>query len=204
MRTITITCALCGKSKHISLSEYRRQTKKGRQNWFCSVSHAAIYNNEKIKNKTINKLCVFCGKEFTTLTGKYEKTYCSASCASKATCNIEACRRGGYNSLHSATNAAGCLKHRELSKYKLLKEYLETHKLRYEFEKEICGSVFDLVLLDKNICIEFDGPYHRSEKQMITDAHKDKIAKVAGYTLIRIDCDANEVIKPDCLISLLH
>lgn len=205
--TKTVICTYCGKPKDIPISEYNRQTRKGRVNWFCSESHSSLYYHSFTKNKEITKVCPFCGKSFRTITGKNERTYCSSSCAAKATVNRDACRRGGLTSGHKYSNTesiARVLKSREAFKYVLLVEYLDALHISYEFEKVIGNRVFDLVLLDYKVCIEFDGPEHIEKTQHNNDLQKEEVANKAGYEVARVRCDVAEVVPSERIKDIIE
>ena len=191
-----VVCAQCGKPKLVPIKEYNRQIKNGRTNWFCSASHAAMFYNENRKSKKIVKRCALCETPFETFEGKRERTYCSQSCASKATTNVEACRRGGKNSVHGVEFVPKILKVRESFKYSKLEDLLTGKNISHEFEKLIGGKVFDLVLPDKKLCIEFDGPDHNRLTQRKIDSEKDEIARSNGYQVVRVACKQNSIIDP--------
>ena len=203
MKMQEVICAQCGEPRLVPIKEYNRQTKLGRVNWFCSVSHAAQFYNEPRKSKKIIKHCEYCDEPFETFEGKREGTYCSQSCASKATTNVEACRRGGKNSVHGVESVPKILKKREAFKYSELKKTLTDNGTSHEFEKLIGGRVFDLVLPDKKLCIEFDGPDHSRNDQRKSDSEKDDIAKRNGYRVVRIACKQNSVIDPSAISALV-
>lgn len=204
MQTKEVICAHCGKPRFVSVGEYNRQTKRGRVNWFCSDSHAALFYNESRKSRKFVKHCAFCNTPFETFEGKRERTYCSQSCASKATTNVEACRRGGKNSVHGVEFVPQILKKREAFKYAKLEETLTDKKIPHEFEKLIGNRVFDLVFPDKKLCVEFDGPDHSSSAQKKTDNEKDEIAQCNGYQVIRVKCKQNSVIDPRIISPLIQ
>lgn len=155
------------------------------------------------QNKKIVKKCAYCAKQFETTTGKNERTYCSASCASKATVNVEACRRGGRNSVHGPEFAAGALKKREAYKYVKVNDLLNASGIEHEFEKLIGDRVYDLVLTDKKICIEFDGPDHKSAAQRRVDKVKDDNAALNGYRIVRIPCQSSSAIDPSAIRKMI-
>ena len=204
MSYVTIYCAYCGSEKEISYKEWNRQTKRGRVNWFCSNSCSAKYNNSFKKSKIIIKICPQCGKEFESTDSVKSKTYCSSSCASIATVPPSARSLGGKNSSHTPESTAKMLKHREAYKYIKLKEELEKRNIAYEFEKCIDGKVFDLALSDLNICVEFDGPEHRTTHQKCVDDLKNKIASNNGFTIKRIITGRKEIINPEDVFNEIH
>ena len=196
-KTKTIKCALCGIEKKIPLSEYNRQSRKGRINWFCSQQHSAVYNNKTRKNKPIKKVCPHCGCQFDTHTGKNEKTFCSRSCASAGSVSDKrrkGAQKGGRNAPHTVKGLANVLRKREYKKYSKLAAELSEMGVEYKFEQVFDDRVFDLFLPAYNAVIEFDGPDHTLPKQLLIDEEKDKIIKNKQLKIYRIPCNANEVL----------
>lgn len=76
-------------------------------------------------------------------------------------------------------------------------DWLNKQKIRYAFDTfRLRGFRYDFHLLDYSILIEFDGAFWHKSQQAIergqpeTDAAKDKLAKEAGFALIRIPEEA--------------
>lgn len=203
MKTIQVTCAYCNQPKMVRVAEYNRQTRLGRKLWFCTLSHAAMFFNESKKNRPILKTCPCCKTTFQTVEGKHERTYCSASCATKATVSNEARRRGGLNSVHDVYTAARTLKSREAFKYVNVEKALNDRNIRHEFEMPIGDKVFDLVLTDERICVEFDGPNHRLKKEQERDKIKTETAEKHGYKVVRVQCGRMEIIDPTAVFKLI-
>lgn len=88
-------------------------------------------------------------------------------------------------------------KRREAWKYRELKAYLESKGIDYEFECPIEDRVFDLVLPDHGVIIEFDGSEHNNAYQKLVDQHKDRIAESNNYRIMRIPTAPNQVISVD-------
>ena len=82
------------------------------------------------------------------------------------------------------------LKHREARKYKDVKNLLDSKGIRYEFEHQLNNFIYDLLLVDKDIVIEFDGREHH----YLDESSKEENAELYGYKLIRIDVPSNTVI----------
>jgi very-short-patch-repair endonuclease len=86
-------------------------------------------------------------------------------------------------------------------------KYAEIHKalvhVTHEFEYRIEDCVFDLVLFDDRVLVEFDGKYHRDGKQQTRDILKDIVASEHGYSVERIQTPANEVINPSSVLTVL-
>lgn len=205
MSTITLTCAQCGKQFEKPISEYNRRIKKGCTTFYCSYDCAGIGVNKKRKKPNIEKICPVCDKKFTTSTKAKSATFCSRSCASKGSVT-EARKEAGRKSAAdhpitgSAQSVALILKKREAWKYEEIKAFLEFIKEPFEFKKAIENFVYDLVLTNKKLIFEFDGPEH---KYYITDEEKTQIAKNQGYTLYRIETVPNTKINPSAIYPYL-
>lgn len=214
-KKIEITCFLCGLKKEIELKEYNRRLREGATRFFCSGRCAVIVGNtEKSGGEIVNGIplplvfnvmthCEYCYQEFMTeLSIKNYRRFCSPSCASKGSYILtdarkEGSRRGGKNGPHTADQCAKTLKHREAWKYEKVKEKLESENIPYEFEKVIGGRIFDLVLTDAMVCVEFDGPDHKYSIQKEIDDLKDTVADREGYEVIRVSVERNAIINPD-------
>lgn len=130
MKTVKIECSFCKEKFDLYVAEHKRQLKRGRKDFFCGRSCAALHNNSKRPNRVqaITKICPQCETVFETQTGKLEKTFCSRSCASKGSMSEyrrQRQREGGRNSVHTAASIAALLKVREAWRYSLLKDFLE-------------------------------------------------------------------------------
>lgn len=196
-----ISCFVCGKIVKRSLGEIKRSQKLGRQS-FCSISCAAKANNAPRRSKEFVTGCPYCGVEFVTSTHNKAKRFCSRSCASKGSMSEErreAQRQSGKIHCNNFSTAKG-LRSREAWKYVALQKYLG--KRHYQFEFEINGCIFDLALLDKNILVEFDGPYHAREPQLSRDADKDHVANKAGFKVVRRNVESMTVISPSTIEGL--
>ncbi len=89
MRTRTmIECGYCGKAKVILLAEFKRQKKKGRELFYCSLSCAGRMANGPRRKSLVGKVCPLCDDVFTTKWGKTGATFCSRSCASRGSSRI--------------------------------------------------------------------------------------------------------------------
>ena len=108
---------------------------------------------------------------------------------------------GGYrNPFNSKTIAKG-LKTREAWKYEKLEKILKDRD--HEFEFELNGFIFDLILKDTNTIIEFDSNYHFScVPQTELDHRKQKSAESAGYIVIRLTTERNQVIPASLIQGL--
>jgi len=167
-----IICAWCGKQVEKVKSELNRQRAKGRHYFFCSGSCSAFYNNRATGHKVypIDKVCPVCNKIFTTNTGARSATFCSRSCASKGSVNENrrrAAKKGRENLIYGIKSIALAMKSREAWKYKELKKFLIYKEINHEFEEIVENFIRDLVLWDKKLIIEFDGPDHKYRKNSI-------------------------------------
>ena len=198
---ITIECMECGSSAQKEAGEVNRSIRLGR-NIFCSLECAGTNSNRAKKCPEIKVKCPVCGIMFVTSTKKRAKRFCSGSCASKGSMTEgrrNAQRKSGYENLRNLISPAEALKRREAWKYVALKESLSGE--RHEFEYEIGSFVFDLVLFDRGIVVEFDGNYH-SGKQLTIDAEKDKIAAENGFSVVRVKTRGVSVIDPVVIENL--
>jgi very-short-patch-repair endonuclease len=93
------------------------------------------------------------------------------------------------------------LKLREEWKYTKLAEFLNAGKRKFEFEFEIDGAVFDLVLFDTHVLVEFDGDYHRGQ-QLLVDHEKEEKARRAGFVIVRRKTPPSVVVDPSVLGGL--
>lgn len=204
---IDMLCFYCGKNFKKEKSEIIRQTKKGRDKFFCTLSCGAKWHNgqrEDLKRE-IDKTCSFCGRTFRTMTGAKSAEYCSRSCASKGSMNDsrrEAQSRGGLAKKSNLIDVSETLKRREKWKYVRIKSLLDYKRETYEFEYFFEKYVFDLALTKRKIFIEYDGPYHLGP-QKNTDYEKDAVAKKAGWLVVRIPVKEEEIFSPDTLSSIL-
>jgi hypothetical protein len=78
--SILLLCANCKKEFSRSLSEYKRQSKKGKRSFCCLKCASQKYGEEK-RITWPTKNCQVCKKEFTTT--KYKKQCCSTECSQK-------------------------------------------------------------------------------------------------------------------------
>ena len=101
-------------------------------------------------------------------------------------------------------SAQRMLKGREAWKYADVKTYLDSNSIKHEFEYVVGDFfIYDLVLPDYGLLIEFDGTCHNTLVSMHNDFEKDNIAEENGYEIIRIKVDNNLVIPADDLAGIL-
>lgn len=208
---MVIQCYWCGKDKEIADKEFKRQIKKGRGKFFCSLSCGGQYRNS-IYNPTrpvIDKICPECGKPFKTKDIARQPTFCSRLCASKGSVTElrqqAAIKVGLQNSVNFVHTQQGTLKKREAWKYAQLELTLQSMNKLYEFEfcfDNMQDFIYDLALFTEKLIIEFDSNYHNWSKQQIVDKQKEEFAQSQGWKVIRIATDSNCVIEPDCIAHL--
>ena len=84
MNFVSIKCTGCKISFLKTKSEYNRQLKKGKNNFYCSSACCGKHaSNSRIKHSNIDKKCLFCEKIFSSTTHKGSKKCCSNGCARK-------------------------------------------------------------------------------------------------------------------------
>jgi len=195
-------CATCGVLATKNQGEYNRSQRLNRR-LFCSQSCSAVASNVSKRAKEIILDCPYCGERFVTSTHNKAKKFCSRSCASKGSMSEsrrEAQRLGGGRNPENLISTEECLRRREAWKYVALKEELKGRE--YTFEFRIGKYVFDLVLFDRKVIVEFDGPYHKGPQQAGVDVEKEKVASEAGYILVRRCVESATVISPTTIEGL--
>ena len=208
---ITRICDYCGCEFSVILSEIKKQQKKGRTKFFCSLSCGAKFNNGPSKYSEIEKECAHCKKCFKTNNGRHEASFCSRSCASAGSVTNHrrvvakkhgtiSARAQGWGTIESI---AAHLKSRERWKYSRLKAFLGEHRINYEFEFVVGHGIFDLALVDHRILVEFDSRYHMSGRQRKKDAIKTNHAQSVGWKVIRIKTGYAELIAPSSIVSIV-
>lgn len=203
MRTISLRCCHCGITFEKPTNEVTRQRKVKGENtpFFCTISCGAIHNNapRKIPVVTGVKNCV-CGKTFETTTGA---TYCSRTCASLYSFSEhrrQVLLRGSLLTRWDSErddhleHIAASLRVREWNKYDQLHGYLLRQGIPHHFEYHLpeINRVFDLVLFDLNLLVEFDEPYHFYNRK--EDRSKDTQAMALGWNVHRLN--VTNVVRP--------
>ncbi len=124
------------------------------------------------------------------------KKYCSRSCASAG--SVTDARRNAvrFGNIANLNSPAKMLKKRESWKYTQLESALSG--VPHEFEYDFGGYVYDLFLPEFDILVEFDDKYHCG-KQKITDHIKDVVAKLFGYSVVRVRVESASVIPASVL-----
>lgn len=197
--TMDLVCAWCGTEFTKQTAEVRRQTKKGRKWFFCSLSCAATFGNVRRKNKPITKTCPHCGDDFETHTGTRGATFCSRSCASAGSVT-PARRRAGRRIAEDfpptlEVTAAG-LRAREAWRYEEVATFLGSTDESHQFEYPMGGvGIFDLALLDRKVLVEFDGPEHAKNPTAAQDEERDHAASIRGWKVLRMAVEPGQVIS---------
>lgn len=206
MTMVKLICSNCGIEFEKSLGEYNRRIKLGSRDFYCSSKCAGKRINEAKKKPIVQKICPVCNQVFSTTAKAKGATYCSRQCASKGSVNENRRRAGRYAAklnftpdTHSAYNISKVLKKREAWKYKDIKAFLDFQKENYEFEYAIDGFICDLVLIDRKIAIEFDGPDHN----YINELEKENAIINKGFALHRISVKPSTIIHPSVLYGIL-
>lgn len=209
---IDLTCNNCGKLYKESISYYEDMVKRGRQHNFCSIKCGNIYinNSRRKERKIIQKQCPTCGSLFEctvvpSYTGKNNvikegRIFCSRGCASKGSvtnyrrekARTTAITNKKWTSRWCAQHMSEGMKTREGWRYKVVQEELSSLGLLSDFEVPIGNFIYDLVLEDDRIIIEFDEDYHCDQKQKETDTAKTNYATSLGYKVFRINSKCNE------------
>lgn len=206
MKEVEIECALCGKGRCIPEKEYNRQRRKGRIDFYCSLSCAAKRGNIPRKNSEVTRHCKHCGKPFISSTAKRGAIFCSRSCASAGSVTSlrrEHARRIGHNLPHTTEQVANSLRNREGWKYIKLGAKLLSQGIRHQFEFPLDGAgIFDLVLFDLKLLVEFDGPYHRSGAQKEEDEKKNRAGEREGWKVVRIETPIGVI--PSTILDSLY
>jgi very-short-patch-repair endonuclease len=214
-RFVQVVCVWCGKTVIKPEKEYVRQIRdRGKNvNWFCNRTCSVNFGNSLRSDLRVKveKVCPYCTKTFSTMSGHNSATYCSKSCASSASVTDlrrESARKmgkinGKLNLVSSIEVIALGLKTREAWKYKDLKEYLEAHKVSFEFEYVVGAYIFDLALPDIKTIIEFDGHEHNGLQQIEKDKKRDEFAISNGWIVKRIEVSPRTVIHPRVLYGII-
>lgn len=187
-----VKCVACGSIALKAASEVARSARLGRPQ-FCGRTCAAVFFNAARKSVALVVSCP-CGREVLTSTSAKATRHCSRDCASKfsmSDARREAQRSSGLE--HQGNlSVASSLRTREAWKYADVAQALEGRRVR--FEHAIGDHVFDLLLEDERILVEFDGPYHDDGLQREVDRKKMAAAEAAGYVVLRRRVPANHVI----------
>ncbi len=205
MTTVETTCGYCGKSVLKDKREFTRSTKLGRP-MYCGLKCNAHARNAPKRAPEIERTCP-CGQKFMTTTRVKAPVHCSSFCAHSYSYTprtvsnegLEAKRAAGLAHADNLSSCAEVLKRREGWKYERLREVLKNRP--HEFEYELEGYVFDLVLFDIHTLVEFDGPYHAG-KQLEVDAEKERFAVARGFRVERRSVQPSSIIQPETIDGL--
>jgi len=207
---VTETCRWCGAGFEMRVAERRRQRKHGVTNFFCSRSCACSYGNSLRDDLTriIVKRCPVCGADFETRADSHEATFCSRSCASAGSVTPYRSKRAAEvgRAVMAEKNPemiASGLRVREWWRYDDLDVVLTVADVAHQFEYPItdCGTtcIYDLALIDRQILVEFDGPYHNGDKQKLRDEVKELVAQNTGWQLVRVRVPTGAAVPADAI-----
>lgn len=205
MKKVPIVCECCGTKILRNIGEVRRSLRLGRH-FYCSNSCGAKVSNtpRRLPRKEIIKICPYCQKQFTSSTHYRAAKFCSSSCASAGSMTPKRIaarlKPGQISRILTTQEIAKGLKKREAWKYVELEASLRGRD--YEFEYAISKYIFDLVLKDTKIIVEFDSRYHNTVKQQQVDLHKESVASAAGFKVVRRRVEEMKVISSSTLEGL--
>lgn len=200
MKTTTVTCEQCGSPVIKPTKEVTRSIKLGRK-FYCNNS-CHLSNRNSVPR--FDKTCPQCGTVFPSSAKVRASTFCSRGCASAGSVTElrrESARRTGHLTKANLVGPVEALKAREAWKYEQLAPLLQN--TAHEFEHKIGDYVFDLVLFDYRVIVEFDGPDHRGREQRMTDQNKDSVALAHGYTMVRKPVGKACGIPSDTIVDLV-
>lgn len=213
---VTITCVHCGAMAEKPEAEIRRQRRKGRDRFFCSLSCAAFYNRSVRSDRCVEvvRVCPICDVSFKSKTGVHGRVFCSRSCASRGSMTAHRLARAVETGKQALASGGGMFTMESRAKGQRVKEYwkyvevaaaLEAKGIAHDFEYVIdgVGAVYDLALHDQRLLIEFDGYYHLDAPQAIRDAEKDRWAIERGWSVQRVATPSNCVISASSLDGIL-
>jgi len=207
---VSLVCSICGKAFQRSVGEVRRTLARGR-NSYCSFKCTGVAVGRRCRRErvSIEKTCPVCGDNFETIEGRHAATFCSRSCASKG--SVTPARRakarlsGTENSklnFRTAKAQAASMRQREAWKNRRIADFLAGRGEEHVFEFPLRGFIFDLAFPQRKLLVEFDGPYHKGQKQLKADKRKDAVVRRAGWRVVRIET-ASGLINPECLRGVL-
>ncbi len=205
---VALRCSCCNEPFEREKGEINRQRKRGRTEFFCSLTCGANYTNAKRDDLRVEvtKVCPVCKNKFQTMTGSKSATFCSRSCASSGSVTenrLEEQSKAGHAHRDNLLQAHETLRIREYWKYEKLKSFLSFVKESFEFEYPMGSYVYDLALIKRKLIIEFDGVYHGGTKQKEIDERKDVYAHSEGWKICRVAVKPNTLIDPQQIYELL-
>jgi very-short-patch-repair endonuclease len=110
------------------------------------------------------------------------------------------CQRSSQVTYEQRLDAtAAALRSRNALLYADIRRALEGRA--FEFEFVLAPFIFDLVLHDKKLLIEFDGPHHNTSRSRSYDADKDQLARRHGFQVIRIPVGASAACLSPSLVT---
>lgn len=197
---VEVCCALCGTAFELVAWRFRMKVRArpGNTLFFCSRRCAVVHRNKNPDHPghqscKITYQCKFCGEDFTTATGA---TYCSHSCAARATTR-------GVPRKPTGRVPAESLLAREGWRYKVLAGALEAVDEDFKFEFTVGQGSFDLCLTRRRLLVEFDEPKHADKACQRRDRTKELDALHFGWSVLRLSAISGSIIDPDPLFRIL-
>ena len=206
---IRLQCPQCNLFFDKDLKEFTRQKKLHGpdRKFYCTSKCAGIAINEPRRTHFLEIRICKCGNVFETLTGAL---HCSRECASRY--SITDLRRQfhshpnvikNYFTSNNLDEIASGLRVREWDKYNNIHFFLISLSIPHLFEFNLPGTrwIFDLVLFDLNLFVEFDERYHCGNVE--EDRMKDNDADLLGWNVYRINVIGVKKPYPVELISFI-
>lgn len=211
MAKTSTNCEYCGSHVLKENKELNRIRARGAR-VFCNNVCSGAYAADSTRKKRFMLTCA-CGAVFESSERARGLQYCSKRCANVY--NITERKRENGRAigakygptvgadtlalLHTTEQAALGLRARELPRYAEVQARLNAAGVRHEVEVSIGNFVYDLVLLDARVVVEFDGPYHAVTR--VADTEKDSNAAAFGYTLKRVPHERGVHIFPAAMLD---
>jgi len=154
-------------------------------------------------------ICKECGVEFNRVIYKRKDNpqFCTKRCSAlyrnkvedrgaqyRASEKMRAAAIANLKKNQTARGISGCMKKRNMHKYKDLMDLFNEREVRYEVEYVLGDYVFNIALLDYKVFVEFDViDTHKWERNDRYDKEKDEYAKKMGWQVVRIELAPKEV-----------
>lgn len=175
MKYVKLTCSNCGERFRKAKKEVTRQRKRGRINFFCTLTCGAHHNNAL---PHVRAACIESGR-------RLAKRMYTPMC------------------LHRATLGHEGWKYEKLKRFLDKRDIV--HLFEYPLvTKQGKIRLYDLAIRDVRVLIEFDGDYHYRNGKAYDrrDEQKNRLAKARGWKLLRIPVTANTVIPSSVIRHL--
>jgi G:T-mismatch repair DNA endonuclease (very short patch repair protein) len=151
---ITIMCDTCGKEMVVKKGEVTKGKK------YCSNECCA-----KGKENKVEKICIICGKEYSTHNRRSDKSVtCSNDCKKVWQSEIYSKKEEVIERLKGQGVKASLIQQQFDTKPELMvKDYLDENKIRYEYQKVINNILIaDFYLTEYDVLLEVYGDYWHS------------------------------------------